>query len=152
YRSFFGHDVPAHAQLDFATEGVIFYSAGLQDHRQGGWWASIKKVSLSRTGRTLKIVTALEAPAEDCSASPEMTVRPYDLRRFTKPPRPTEFTRFYREDTVRPCDADYPSPTGSDGCSRTDVFLGCAPCVTLKCPRGYLCAVDWDSIPECMPK
>jgi predicted secreted protein len=103
YQAYFGKAPPA--DIDWQKEWVMFYSAGSRS--SGGYDAQIRRISLSATGRTLKVTTSLASPGAGCFVTQAFT-RPFALARFARPTATPEFVRFYRDDFARDCDAPPP--------------------------------------------
>jgi hypothetical protein len=126
YATMFGHEPPA-GTVDFATEWVVFYSAGIQS--TGGYTASILQLSRSPSGKTLYVVTSLESPGPGCIVTLALS-KPYVLAKLTRPtPKPKK--AFYFAD-----DVTYDCPTDTD------------PCAAVRCIAGTHCEAQ---IPPCLP-
>lgn len=99
WKSVFGFEAPA--SLRFDTHWVAYYTAGAQT--SGGYSATITRVRLSNTGKTLKISTRLDAPGPDCFVTQAITF-PYAVVKFEKPSSPVPTSnRYYRETLVTSC-------------------------------------------------
>ena len=104
--------------LDWSREWVAFYSAGSKP--TGGYRAVITRVTVSETGKTLKLVTSLRSPGADCFTTQAFTT-PHTLVRFHKPASEPSRARFYRDDQTVSCSDPEPEPTaveigdGDDG-------------------------------------
>ena len=88
--------------IDFDTEWAVFYAAGNVNLTPGAQ-SRIDRVSLSLTGLTLKVTTALERNGTNC---PTRYTRPFLLVAIPIPDDPPPYTRFYRDDRTRYCGAD----------------------------------------------
>jgi hypothetical protein len=88
--------------IDFSREWAVFYAPG-RDALTPGARARIETVSLSATGLTLKVTTALEANGTNC---PSRSTRPFIWVAVPIPDEPPPYTRFYRADRTRVCSAD----------------------------------------------
>ena len=98
YRSYFGHNAPS--EVNFASDWVIFYSAGSKP--TGGYSASVTIIIQSQTGLTLKVTTSLDKPGPGCMVTQALT-KPHILAKFRAPhPRP-QYVQFYKDDKVRNC-------------------------------------------------
>ena len=93
----------ANPGIDFEHEWAVFYNPGLST-LQPGSRARIETVSLSLTGLTLKVTTALEHNGADC---PTRSTRPFLLVAVPIPDEPPPYTRFYRADRTRVCTLEY---------------------------------------------
>ena len=100
YQAYFGTAPPS--RVDFAKEWVVFYSAGYQP--TGGYDTQVRRISVSATGRTLKVTTSLVSPGAGCFVTQAVT-RPYIVARFPIPDSNPELVRFYRDDVARDCNA-----------------------------------------------
>ena len=76
FKSVFGVDAPS--SVNFSTHWVAFYIAGTQT--SGGYTATIQRVRLSDTGKTLKISTNLDKPGPNCVNAAVLT-NPYAIVR-----------------------------------------------------------------------
>jgi hypothetical protein len=99
YRRFFGMSPPWH--VSFSREWVVFFSAGVRP--TGGYRASIRAITRSASGLTLRIATQLESPGEGCFVTQAFT-KPHVLAKFPIPSdvRP-RYVRYTRDDVVRTC-------------------------------------------------
>jgi hypothetical protein len=141
YRAHFGHDAPG---VNFATEWVVFYSAGRQ--RSSGYKASIKRISRSNSGETLKVTTSLESPGPDCPVRPVLTA-PYSLVKLPAPNPRSFYYQFYKEDMVQQC-SSIPTLRFSPNLS-----TGPSPCANVRCVAGTHCEVVGGDPPSaaCVP-
>jgi hypothetical protein len=90
--------------IDFTREWAVFYAPGSTNPAlTPGARARIDFVSLSSTGLTLKVTTALEQNGTNC---PTRRTRPFLLVAIPIPDHPPAYTRFYRADRTRVCSAD----------------------------------------------
>jgi hypothetical protein len=88
--------------IDFSREWAVFYAPGNPALLPGDR-ARIETVSLSLTGLTLKVTTALERNGAGC---PPRSTRPFLWVAIPIPDEPPPYTRFYRADRTRTCGAD----------------------------------------------
>jgi hypothetical protein len=91
--------------IDFDTEWAVFYAPGNTNPdlvREA--WARIDRVSLSNTGLTIKVTTALEKNGDGC---PDRRTRPFLFVAVPIPDDPPPYTRMYRADRTRECTAIY---------------------------------------------
>lgn len=89
--------------IDFSREWGVFYTPGTsRPDLRPGFRARIDHVSLSSTGLTLKVTTALEQNG-NC---PPRSSRPFLLVAIPIPDEPPPYTRLYRADRTRACDPD----------------------------------------------
>lgn len=98
YRTYFGHNLPA--EVNFATDWVVFYSAGSKP--TGGYSVSIIKIEMSYSGSTLKVTTSLSKPGPGCMVTQAIT-KPYVLAKFRHPQPMPQYVQFYKDDKVRNC-------------------------------------------------
>ena len=98
FETFFDQRAPA--EVDWGTECVAYYAAGVQP--TGGYDARILDVQSTEEGRSLMITTSLESPGPNC-AVPEMLTRPYVLVRFERPVKQFDVVRFGRMDAEIDC-------------------------------------------------
>ena len=98
YEAYFGSAAPS--DVDWSKEWVAFYSAGGKP--TGGYSAAITRVTVSESGKTLKLVTSLSSPGDDCFTT-QATTNPYTLVRFPKPASEPSRARFYRDDKTVSC-------------------------------------------------
>jgi hypothetical protein len=89
--------------IDFDHEWAVFYAPGSTNpDLLAGTQARIDKVTLSSTGLTLKVTTALEQNGANC---PTRRTRPFLLVAIPIPDDVPPYTRFYRADRTRVCGA-----------------------------------------------
>jgi hypothetical protein len=124
YASYFGHAAPA--DLDFAREWVLFYSAGTRS--TGGYQASVASISRSNSGKTLYVSTHLSSPGAGCNVTFALTT-PHALVAFRRPAtRPTTARATHTDETLA-CDAC--EGLSGDACEATRgcglVAEGCDP-------------------------
>ncbi len=99
WKQVFGVSAPS--SINFTTSWVAYYTAGEQT--SGGYTATITRVRLSDTGKTLKISTRLDRPGPDCLNAQALTY-PYAIVKFKKPSAPVPTTnRYYLETNVVAC-------------------------------------------------
>jgi hypothetical protein len=90
--------------IDFDHEWAVLYAAGnTNPDLVAGAMARIDTVSLSSTGLTLKVTTALEKNGAGC---PTRRTRPFLLVAIPIPDEPPPYTRMVRADRTRVCSAD----------------------------------------------
>jgi hypothetical protein len=90
--------------IDFDHEWAVFYAPGnTNPNLTQGAMARIETVSLSSTGLTLKVTTALQQNGVNC---PWRRTRPFLLVAIPIPDEEPTYTRFYRADHTRTCSAD----------------------------------------------
>lgn len=93
--------VTAPSSINFDQSWVAYYTAGTQS--SGGYKATITRVRLSDTGKTLKISTRLDRPGAGCRSTQALT-HPYKIVKFKKPSAPTPtVNRYYLETRVVAC-------------------------------------------------
>jgi hypothetical protein len=115
YRSYFGHAAPR--SVDFSTDYVFFYSAGVKS--TGGYTASVERVWRSQSGFTIYVATKLEAPGAGCFVTQALT-KPYVLVKFKKQPQAGAF-RTQHESVTNDCNVN--------------------PCAAVLCGPGTQCVV-----------
>jgi len=99
FRAYFRRDAPD--GVDFRSQWLVYYSAGVlpsADYR-----ASILRMSLSATGRTVSITTELATPSDTCT-SPRVPTRHHVLAVVDRP-RNSPATRFLQRRTELDCRA-----------------------------------------------
>lgn len=96
YRAFFGTNPPR--SVNFNRDDVVFFGAGMR--RTGGYDASIKSVTKSRTGLTVEIETSLVSPGPDCMVTMALT-NPHVFAKFPK--TGASYVRFQADQEVRSC-------------------------------------------------
>jgi hypothetical protein len=148
--------------LDFSRSWAVFYAAGAR--RTGGFTASVEKIQLSSTGKTLTVTTALSSPGPDCLVTQALT-KPVSLVKFAKPRTTTAASRFLKHDTTRSCGSTNCATTKCPGDTYCDDITGhavCHPlpsCDTVRCSAGDHCELhDVQCIrapcppqPQCVP-
>lgn len=157
YYNYFGHAAPS--TVNFATDWVVFYSAGSKS--TGGYKASVQRARLSDSGLTIKVTTALESPGANCVTTQAFT-KPTALVKFKKPvPRPY-YVSYYRNDTVRDCGC-LSIGLCVEGFIWDEVACACVPnpgpCAAVRCAAGYHCeevqivcvTTPCNPIAECKP-
>jgi nuclease A inhibitor-like protein/protease stability complex PrcB-like protein len=87
------------ADLDFDTEWLAVYSAGVQT--TGGYKASILSVRLSDSGKTVKVTSKIEKPGTNCIVTQSLT-KPVAVVRFAAQPS-AHTSRFTKLRTTRSC-------------------------------------------------
>jgi len=101
FKQVFGFSAPQ--SIDFNKEWVAYYTAGAQN--SGGYHASIDRVRLSDSGKTLRITAHLNKPGFDCLVTQAIT-SPYAVVKFKKPASPQPTTnRYYRLESTTNCSA-----------------------------------------------
>jgi hypothetical protein len=110
FKDAFGVDAPS--SVNFSDEWVVYYAAGLKT--SGGYEATVKRIRLSDTGKTLKITTDLKSPGPSCPVTAAITY-PYAVVKIKKPTSPTPTTnRYYRDVSTVDCGAT---------CDGTTIFV-----------------------------
>lgn len=99
FRAFFRRDAPD--GVDFRRQWLVYYSAGVLP--RADYRASIYRMSLSATGRTVSITTELASPGSTCRGGGAPT-RHHVLAVFDRP-RNNPDTRFLRRATTLDCRA-----------------------------------------------
>ena len=140
YRAVVGHDPPVRVQ--WSREWVAFYGAGTRS--TGGFEASIERIGLSASGRTLSVTTKLSSPGAGCVVTESLT-NPQTFAKFRRPTPSPSSTTFQRADEVRSC-------SECAGASSPNPATGACECNALgRCITGYV----WDrdaSVCGCVPE
>jgi hypothetical protein len=98
FKTVFGYSAPS--SIDFNKQWVAYYTAGTQT--SGGYHATIERVRLSDTGKTLRITANLDRPGFDCVVTQALTA-PYAVVKFAKPSSAPTTNRYYREESTTNC-------------------------------------------------
>ncbi len=101
WRQVFGTEAPA--SVNFARQWVAFYTAGAQN--SGGFTASVTKIRISPSGKTLTIVTNLDQPGAGCMVTNAITF-PYAVVAFKKPTVTPTSVRYSKQSTATSCQAE----------------------------------------------
>lgn len=101
WREVFGTEAPA--SVNFARQWVAFYTAGAQS--SGGFTASVTKIRVSSSGKTLTVVTNLDKPGAGCAVTRNITF-PYAVVAFKKPTATPTSVRYSKQNTEYSCQAE----------------------------------------------
>jgi len=101
WKQVFGAAAPS--SIDFGTQWVAYYTAGHQ--ATGGFAATIARVRLSDTGRTLRITTRLDQPGAGCAVTQAAT-SPYAVVVFARPASAPGANRYTAETRTVACTED----------------------------------------------
>jgi len=99
FRTFFRRDAPD--GVDFRRQWLVYYSAGVLP--RADYRASIDRMSLSATGRTLSITTELASPGDTCRG--RATPTRHHVLAVVDRPRNNPETRFLRRSSTLDCRA-----------------------------------------------
>lgn len=98
--AFFGKPSPG---IDFTSNMAVFYTPGTEhpdQQQEPGYRTRLRRVSLSSTGKTLRVDVGVEYNG-DC---PSRSARPFITATIKRPAALPTYKKFYRDDTVRDCD------------------------------------------------
>ena len=101
WREVFGTTAPA--SVNFSRQWVAYYTAGAQS--SGGFSASVTKIRVSPSGKTVTIVTNLDAPGAGCFVTLSIT-HPYAVVAFKKPAVTPTSVRYSKQTTQYSCEAE----------------------------------------------
>ena len=96
----FGDGASAAAGIDFKSQWVFFYSAGLLP--TGGYEALVEDIMYTPVAQSLVITTQLLSPGESC-AVPQMVTKPNILVKFPKPSGEIDMVRLQKDDQTVDC-------------------------------------------------
>ncbi|MBP9086415.1 MAG: protease complex subunit PrcB family protein [Kofleriaceae bacterium] len=101
WRQVFGTEAPS--SVNFSRQWVAYYTAGAQ--RSGGFTASVTKIRVSPSGKTLTVVTNLKKPGAGCIVTANITF-PYAVVAFKKPAVTPTSVRYSKQSTEYSCEAE----------------------------------------------
>ncbi len=132
---------PPPAGINFSSQWVAYYTAGLQS--AGGYTASIQRIRLSDTGKTIKIDVNLDAPGAGCAVSLALTT-PYAIVKFNKPFTQPSTSRYTRRETTTDCTMACAGRVEKEA-HFTALGDGLEECAT---PIAHCLTNDWSSCPQ----
>ncbi len=101
WREIFGTAAPA--SVNFSKQWVAVYTAG--PRTSGGYAASVTKVRLSASGKTMTVVTNVDRPGAGCMVTRAITF-PYAVVAFKKPATAPTSTRSSKQTSTYTCEAE----------------------------------------------
>lgn len=115
WREVFGSAAPA--SVNFNKQWVAVYTTGARN--SGGYTASVTKIRLSASGKTMTVVTNIDSPGPHCLVTQAITF-PYAVVAFKKPATAPTSTRSSKQSSTYTCD---PEPA----CSSVDTVTSFIP-------------------------